>query len=245
MKRIYNLKKQSPDHRDFWVSSLLNPHEQVSLPSKVDLRAKCPAVFDQGQLGSCTANAGIAAFMMLNNTPVVYSRLFQYYQERKIEHDINRDGGAQMRDIGKVLSVYGACLENYFPYDITKFTVAPTTEAISNAATHKVIAYHSIADQAGIKNVLALIGQPVLSGITVYSSFESASVAKTGIVPMPKSSESVLGGHAICIVGYDDTKKQFICRNSWGPGWGDKGYFYLPYDYFTKGDASDFWVLQK
>jgi len=243
-KRIYNLKKQTPDHRDFQAKKLLNVHASVVLPPAVDIRSKCPAVYDQGTLGSCSANAGIAARVMLDNLSADLSRLFQYYMERKIEHDVNTDGGAQMRDIGKALLNYGATPEVYFPYVIANFKKAPTHDAITHALTYKIKSYHAVADVTGIKQILALMQQPVLSGIDVYASFESDKVAKTGLVPVPKPNEKNLGGHAILIVGYNDAKKWFICRNSWGETWGDKGYFYLPYDFFTKGFASDFWVLQ-
>lgn len=242
MKRIYNLKKQKKDKRDFKLN--LNVHPKVSLPSQIDLRPSCPPVFDQGQLGSCTANAGIAAYLMLSKSTLSLSRLFQYYMERKIEGDIKQDGGAQMRDIGKVLQMFGTCLEKYFPYNISKFSNPPSIKATQDALTRKINAYHSVTGTDGIKQVLALMQQPVLSGITVYESFEGAGPAKTGIIPMPKKGEKILGGHAILIVGYDDTKNWFICRNSWGASWGDKGYFYLPYQFFINKLASDFWVLQ-
>ena len=114
----------------------------------------------------------------------------------------------------------------------------------TNASTRKISSYHSIPDLNGIKQVLALQQMPVLIAIDVYESFESDTVAKTGIIPLPKKKEQLLGGHAIAIVGYSDLKKWVIFRNSWGL-WGDKGYGYIPYTYFTKGYASDFWLLIK
>lgn len=242
MKRTYNLKKQITDSRDLTVN--LNPHSSVALPPVIDLRKNCPPVFDQGQLGSCTANAGMGALAMLKKDFTTKSRLFQYYMERKIDGTVKTDAGAQMRDIGKVLAGNGACDESFFPYVEKTFNKNPSIAATQNALTDKIKSYHAVPDVNGIKQVLVLMQQPVLSGITVYESFESDAVAKNGIVPMPKKSENILGGHAILIVGYDDTKKWFICRNSWGSAWGDKGYFYLPYTFFTKGYASDFWVLQ-
>ena len=244
MKRIYNLKKQAPDERDFHVKMLLNVHEKVKLPGNIDIRKQCPPVYDQGNLGSCTANAGVGARIMLNKLTVNLSRLFQYYEERVIENDIKKDGGAQMRDIGKAMVLYGICEESYFPYDITKFAKAPSAAAKTNALKYKIKSYYSVATTDEIKQVVALKQQPVMIGISVYTSFESDTVAKTGIVTLPKKSEQLLGGHAVLVVGYDDKKKWFICRNSWGTTWGDKGYFYLPYTYFSKGFAYDFWVLQ-
>jgi len=87
---------------------------------------------------------------------------------------------------------------------------------------------------------------PVVFGISVYESFESEKVAKTGIVPLPENTERMLGGHAIVLVGYDNEKKLFIFRNSWGEQWGDKGYGYLPFEYVCDANlASDFWVVNK
>ncbi len=241
---IFNLKRQKPDARDFKLSLVLAPHEAVKLPISVDLRHSCPPIFDQGQLGSCTANAGCAAFAMLKKTNTVYSRLYQYFQERKIEGQINNDSGANMRDIGKALSIYGVCEESLDPYIISNFKKAPSIKANSNAKKNKVSGYYAVLGVDGIKNVLALKSQPVLIGFDVYESFESNSVATTGIMPMPKSKEQLLGGHAVLAVGYDDNKKWLIMRNSWGTNWGDKGYFYMPYDYVNIKKAYDFWALQ-
>jgi len=244
VKRKYGLIKQTKDPRDYKLKQLLSVHGAVVLPTSVDLRKSCPAIYDQGELGSCTANAGVAARVMLDKIKVQLSRLFLYYQERVIEGDVSQDGGAQMRDIGKALSTYGVCPETDEPYNAAKFTVKPSATAVKDALAYKIKSYYSVPDTNGIKQVLALKAQPVLSGILVYESFESATVAKTGIIPMPAKKEKLLGGHAICIVGYDDSKSWFICRNSWGASWGDKGYFYLPYTYFNGKLASDFWVLQ-
>ena len=243
-KHIYKLKKQETDERDYKLTSILDVYSAVKLPKSVDLRSKCPPIYDQFTIGSCTANAGVAARVMLNNLTTQLSRLDLYYDERVIENDVNQDGGAQMRDIGNALVKYGVCEESYFPYDITKFTNAPSVQANANALKYKIKSYYSVLTIADIKNVLALKQQPVLVGIDVYESFESDVVAKTGIVPLPKKTEKLLGGHAVLSVGFDDKKKYFIMRNSWGSDWGDKGYFYLPYTYFTKKFAYDFWVLQ-
>lgn len=243
MIRIYNLKRQKDDGRDKSLSDILDVHEAVKLPVSIDLRPKNPPIFDQGNLGSCSANAGIRARMMLTNESQLLSRLYQYYQERVIENCVGTDSGAQMRDIGKALFNCGVCLESDFPYDITKFTKKPTPLNDTNALKYKIGSYNSVSDVNGIKQVLALKQQPVMIGMDVYPSFESADVAKTGIVPLPKKSEKILGGHAVTIVGYDDTRKWFVVANSWGTNWGDKGYFYLPYTYFTKGFAYDFWIL--
>ena len=78
MNRKYPLKRQPADDRDALYAA---PGAAVALPEKVDLRDKCPPVFDQGSLGSCTANAGVAAYMMLAGAQEEHSRLYQYYMK--------------------------------------------------------------------------------------------------------------------------------------------------------------------
>jgi C1A family cysteine protease len=88
-------------------------------------------------------------------------------------------------------------------------------------------------------------GYPFVFGFTVYSSFEGQEVAKTGVVSMPTPDEQVVGGHAVLAVGYDDASQAFIVRNSWGAGWGQEGYFTMPYAYLTtRALSSDFWTIR-
>ena len=200
MNRKYLLKRDVKDERDY----TLKLEKSILLPSKVDIRSSCPPVFDQGELGSCTANAGVAAFMMLKNTKTMMSRLFLYFKERFLENSISEDAGAQMRSIGKSLSKFGVCEEIYWPYDIQKFNVDPTKEADENAEKKKVIAYQKLSTLEQMKQYIYQNKLPVLMGIDIYSGFESDTVAKSGVVPMPNTKSEKLGGHAVAIVGYDD-----------------------------------------
>ena len=237
-----------PDHRDLQFSEKFTA--QAALPASVDLSPKMPPVYDQGQLGSCTANSIGAAFeydLMQQKLPsFTPSRLFIYYNERSVEGTIKSDSGAMIRDGIKVVNKLGACKETTWTYDITKFAKKPPTAAFKEAMSHLGIKYYSVKQtEFDLKTALAS-GFPVVFGFTVYESFESATVAKTGIVNIPAKTEKSLGGHAVLIVGYDDAKKQFKVRNSWGPSWGLKGYFLMPYDYVVNPNlASDFWVLQQ
>jgi C1A family cysteine protease len=237
-----------PDHRDFMYAA---PVERMAvLPASVDLRPQCPKeVYDQGQLGSCTANAiaGALEFEQIKQglrtfTP---SRLFIYYNERAVEHTIGTDSGAQIRDGIKTVGSIGACPEKDWPYDIAKFTEKPPTPAYTDAPLGKALQYQRVPQVLNqLKGCLAS-GYPFVFGFTVYESFESDHVAKTGVAPMPATNEKVLGGHAVLATGYDDGSQRFLVRNSWGPGWGMVGYFTLPYAYLTDANlADDFWTVR-
>jgi C1A family cysteine protease len=238
-----------PDMRDFTFSV---PTTRTVLPPVVSLRAKFPPLLDQGQLGSCTANAIASAYEYVGDrkgdtaTP---SRLFIYYYERYLEGSVNEDSGAMIRDGMKVVASYGAPPETLWPYDIDRFTEQPPEAAVRAGQDHQAIQYMRVSQsQQQLMTALAQ-GFPVVYGFTVYDSFESQAVTDSGIVPMPTSGENVLGGHAVCLVGYKTDSHgtvTFEVRNSWGNGWGDHGYFWMPSAYVVNRSlASDFWTIRK
>jgi C1A family cysteine protease len=235
-----------PDARDFMFSA---PEAVLrSMPASVDLRSQCPPVYDQGQLGSCTANAigGAFEFMQLKEglEDFMPSRLFIYYNERKIEGTVGEDSGAMIRDGIKSVNKIGVCLEDMWPYDIARFTEEPPAEAYTGAKAHQVTVYRRVLQRLQQMQGCLASGTPFVVGFSVYESFESEEVAKTGVVPMPARSEKLLGGHAVLAVGYDDVSQRFLVRNSWGPEWGMGGYFTMPYAYLTNPSlASDFWAV--
>jgi len=236
-----------PDNRDHLYAA---PVEVVgALPAKVDLRPRCPRVYNQGQLGSCTANAIAAAleFDRLKQklddfTP---SRLFIYYNERVMEHTVDSDSGAMIRDGIKSVAKQGDCPESEWPYDLVKFRTKPPKACYTDALKYRAVLYQRVTQTLSqLKGCLAS-GYPFVFGFTVYDSFESAQVAKTGHASLPVAHDKVVGGHAVLAVGYDDTKQWFIIRNSWGDKWGIKGYFTLPYSYVTEDNlADDFWTVR-
>jgi C1A family cysteine protease len=238
----------NPDARDILyaapVMSLIN-----GLPPAVDLRPQCPPVYDQGQLGSCTGN-GIAAAIefdqMKQKQPVFApSRLFIYYNERVMEGTVNSDAGAQIRDGIKSVATLGAAPETDWPYDISKFTKRPPAKAYADAKKDLVSSYSRVAQVLNQMQGCLAEGYPFVLGITVYESFESDAVAKSGVVPMPAQDEKVIGGHCIVAVGYNSNKRVFILRNSWGTGWGMKGYFTMPFEYLLDSRlASDLWTIR-
>lgn len=222
----------------------------TALPPSVDLRSKCPPILNQGDLGSCTANAiGNAHYFeqLRQGSPSAapVSRLFIYYNERSLEGTIDSDAGAAISDGIKSIVQVGVCPETSWKYDIGKFTVQPPQVAYSEAMLHQALKYQRVAQNITTMKTVLASGHPFVIGFTVYESFESAVVAKTGLMPMPNLlRERELGGHAVLVVGYDDQTSRLIVMNSWGPGWGAAGYFYMPYNFILNPQmAQDFWVL--
>lgn len=239
---ILNVQKQLPDLRDLKISDILPfiDEEVTPLPPTVDLRPKCPPIWNQGSIGSCSSQAGVAVRMMLSDIKTPLSRLYQYYQERYLEGNVNVDSGATMRSIGKAMQKYGVSEEKYFPYVESTFANEPSDIANVNAETYKISNYYAINTLDEIRQVLQVEQKPVLAAIDVYESF--SDTPSNGM--MPKNSGKLLGGHALAVVGYSDEGRYLIFRNSYGTGFGDKGYFYMPYDYFNMGYARDFWYLK-
>jgi C1A family cysteine protease len=236
-----------PDHRDLFYSAIAP--KMATLPTSVDVRAKCSPVENQGQLGSCTANALVGAleFLELKDGAqfVDLSRLFVYYNERVIEGTTGQDSGAFIRDGIKSLAKLGACPEPEWPYRIRDFTKKPSAKCYSDAKKHQITSYHRISTLEEMRTCLA-DGYPFVFGFTVYEAFESAAVARSGVLNLPGKKEKVVGGHAVMGVGYDDSQKRFIVRNSWDTDWGQKGYFTMPYDYLDPAGnlADDFWTIR-
>ncbi len=243
----YGWVPQLPDLRD---ARLALP-KVTDLPDAVDLSKDkaMPPVYEQGGLGSCTAHAIAAAVDFTNYKQskrfITPSRLWIYYQERVLEDTVRQDAGAQLRDGMKAVSKLGVCPETDWPYDIAAFARKPPKKSYTSALEDRVLRYEAAPqDLFGLKSVLAS-GIPVVFGFSVYESFELNAVAKTGVLAMPSPKESMIGGHAVLMVGYNDKVDRFLVRNSWGSGWGKGGYFEMPYQYPTNPSlASDFWAVQ-
>lgn len=222
-----------------------------SLPGMVDLRPKMPAVYDQGELGACTAHAiaGLSEYLMIKSgkKPYVPSRLFIYYNERVLEETVLEDSGASIADSMRVVTTNGCPNEAIWWYNVVKYAIKPNQKVYINGLTHLVSDYYQVnQDLNSLRSILAL-GYPIAIGFTVYESFEYDVVTLTGVMPMPKPDEEVLGGHAVLVVGYDDEKRMFIVRNSWSKDWGGpmEGYFLMPYDFLLDPYyASDFWFAK-
>jgi C1A family cysteine protease len=268
----YGWKPDLPDFRDFYyrdyhsndalkaVVAPLNPiapapiHQVVQntailgpdgLPLTVSLRSKMPPVFNQGQLGSCTANAAAAMWAFVHGGGP-YSRLQLYYYERLIDGTVDHDSGAYLRDAIQVLAQTGVGLEQDWPYDVSQFAVQPPAIEMNEAAKDKASVYSRLATRQDFRECLSQ-GFPFIIGISVYSSFETDAVAQTGIVPMPLPTDSMIGGHAVCVIGYGQINGEdhYEVRNSWGD-WGDRGYCWIPAAYLENSNlATDSWTIRR
>ena len=242
----YNLKVervQQSQYVPMRVTVKVAPPYTILGPNKKDLRPQMPPAYDQGDLASCTANALVAA-LQYRVPAFMGSRLFLYYNERAIEGTVYEDGGATMVSGITCMKRYGVCSEKSWPYNSAKVTVAPPRSCYIEALSNRVLTAYNIPNTAVVMKAALNAGYPFVVGIQVFSAFESNAVAATGIVPMPPRNAVPLGGHAVLVCGYDEAKKWWIVRNSWGPSWGDKGYFYLPYAYLLDPRlTSDLWYI--
>lgn len=234
------------------------PPKASAAPPSMSLISALPPIRDQGDLGSCTAFSSEApiwvAMKNAGKTPFVPSPLFTYYNERLMNNQVGSDAGAAIPDIFRASNEYGVCPESAWPYDVSKYTEAPPTAAYEAAKDLRAHIYAPLPQI--LDNLIGCIHRnlcPIDFGIVVYESFMTDAVAKTGIIPMPKSSEIAQGGHAIDLVGFNQTSQaingipplHFILRNSWDTTWGAQGYGFLPFDYILSNElSSDFWMLR-
>lgn len=254
--RRYGYVRDYKDVRDSLFKSIRK--SSVVIPDKVDLLKQQSPVLDQGNLGSCVAQALVSAlgFLLLQKATAEHvlrqvkgehyyelSPLFTYYCARKLDGSVKMDNGTQIRSGILSLANTGACREDLWPYIISKFARKPTKKCFTEAKAHKITSYYRLN---GIDEMMECLaeGFPFVAGITVYDSFESGETSKTGIVQMPTINEKMLGGHALLFTGYDKNTRMFNFKNSWD-GWGlnKAGYGLAPFEYM-KDLASDAWVVK-
>ncbi len=252
-----------------WVRDLPDPRDAMysaptgilqELPEKIDLTLGFPA-YQQGRIGSCTANALAAALefdrLKANENPeFTPSRLFIYFNERKIEGHIATDSGAQLRDGIKTLKTLGVCREDEWPYDDTpptyeggpfpvgaKPAVEPPKACYKDAVTHVITSYHRLTQTLSQLQGCLASGFPFVFGFTVFDGWYN-SRPLPAVIPLPSKNDTPIGGHAVMCIGYDNSTSLFKIRNSWGVEVGDNGDFYIPYAYLASGNLSnDFWVI--
>ena len=238
-----------PDFRDRPYAALASLEHGAPLPASVDLRSTLPAGrYDQGQLGSCTAQ-GLAlqvrqcrAKQGLPDVPG--SRLFLYYEERAREGTVGKDVGADPRDGCKVLAQRGIPHESAWDYEPLNYATQPPAAAYADALSFQALEYHAVdlTNLREIKSCLAA-GYVLGFGASIYESFER--IGKDGMVPMPRCDQSPLGGHYTVIAGYREDGR-LIGVNSWGNGWGQDGCCFWPAEYVTNRNlAWSGWTIRR
>jgi len=245
-QKRYGWHPSLPDQRDLRLSLGAEP----APPPAVNLRHLNGPVRNQGNLGSCTGfgatNAYRATSAANGKYPNPMSALFAYYNARWYEGTTGYDSGATVRDVVKGIAKFGVPLESSYPYQVSKFARKPSDAVYAAAERHQALRYYSVAqNELAIRRALAT-GYPIIIGFSVYESFESDVVERTGLVPMPEPGEAVLGGHCVLLDGYDMADMHpWDCLNQWGKDWGAGGYFKFPREYLTNPQlAGDFWTLR-
>jgi len=235
MIQYHNLgcRKDPEDFRDIPMGLVLPP---IPLPKKIDYTKTMTPVRNQGDEGTCVAFASVVGVKEYQDTKE-YKKLlelsprFVYNLCKKLDGSPDEEG-TYPRVAMKVLMQYGVCREFFWPY-IPHQTDKPEKNASEDAKRYRIKAYARLVSLLEMKRSLVVNG-PFIAGVEVYESWFSPKAGKTGMIPMPKKGEELQGGHAVCIAGYDESKKLFKFKNSWGSAWADKGYGYLPFAYIEK-----------
>lgn len=243
----YGWRRDNPDPRDcIWAA----PRPVIrTLPERQDNRDLMPPVFQQLQTNSCTGQsvAGqIAGLQKLRGTgPVVIpSALFIYWNTRDIEDTELVDSGATLRNTFKAVSRWGYASEECWPFDEKKVLTQPSKPCYEEARPRRITTYARVAQRLDQLQAYLAARGTISFGMAVYPYFESEEMATSGILRMPAGNDAPLGGHAVLLVGYDNARKMFLVRNSWGKEWGLDGYFWMPYSYVLDPNlAADFWTF--
>jgi C1A family cysteine protease len=244
-RHLYGWRPDRPDHRDLIMQV---PAGRVKLALQVDLASKMSRIEDQGDLGSCVANSSTTCveylYKQASKKQPELSRLFLYYYARFLDGTPpEEDGGTYIRTAMKALASYGVCTEDLWPYDVSRYSVKPTPPCLVDGQNRQILRYYRTPTLVHIKLCLSE-GFPVVFGFSVPESMFSDETAFSGIVQYPGKNESIVGGHSVLAVGYDEKKQLLKFQNSWGNMWAKFGYGFLPYRYVTDGLASDFWTVR-
>lgn len=244
-ERSFGWLKQPEDPHDYQLYQYRPDMLAVSLPASVDLRtSNQPPIQNQGSLGSCVAWACVRAYRYAQRKTGLPdfdgSELFTYYNARVAGgFPTNEDTGSYLRDGVKVLAYNGNAEESSWPYAVSLFATKPNLNAYTSALSHQVTRYLSVPNmEPSVKQVLAS-GYPVVFGIPIYQNFPMGN----GVAVIPEPQGQVIGGHAMTVVGYDDSRRAYLLANSWGDSWGTNGYAWMGYNYFTS-QATDLWMIE-
>lgn len=253
-RRGLGYRRDKPDPRDYKMR--VSREEIATLPPAVILNDKTP-VEDQGSLGSCVGNAGDNVFklrdFLVTNDYFNGSRLALYYWDREMDGSVNEDAGSYLRTMAAVLAKKGVPPETLWPYIESRFATKPSANVDAEAIKCTCTKYYRVDGNTPtetLNNIKAAISTsyPVMFGFDVYNNF--FNISPDGNMPM--GAGGLAGGHAVCVTGYDDThanidgsRGALYIKNSWGTGWGAKGYFWMPYNYVIKAsdNVGDAWEV--
>ncbi|MBZ5559848.1 MAG: C1 family peptidase [Acidobacteriia bacterium] len=249
MKRHHGTSRDRPSPLDWKY----RPRTSVArrLPDVVDLRRHCPPVYDQLHLNSCSANALACALRFdeleegRRSLPEP-SRLFIYFNERLVAGVVDQDASVSLRDGYRTIAKFGSCPEPMWPYQVRRFRRQPTPRCYRAGRRHEAVEYYRIRRALSHLRTCLAEEYPFVFGLAVHKSMLSRQVKRTGLIPVPRRGDHMVGGHAVLAVGYDHPRRVFIIRNSWGHDWGHDGYACLPYEFMRSSALSwDFWTMRR
>jgi hypothetical protein len=213
-----------------------------------------PPIGYQGRQSSCVGWAvayycrsyqeGVENGRAPTQSAQIFSPAFIYNQ--RPTSDVSRDAGMTLLAGLNIAVDQGVASLQAMPYDPYDCVSQPSEEALAEAAQYRARSYASLfigsgqADLQIIKQYLAG-GVPVLMGVPIYADFYSATPAHP-VIDLPGPDARIRGGHAVTLVGYDDSAGLFKFANSWGSWWGAGGYAFLTYE-FVQHKAWEAWVL--
>jgi C1A family cysteine protease len=237
-------RRDAPDERD--VAYAPREHLLASQPASVDLRRYCSPAYDQQKVRSCSAHALASHLRFIGNkdgSPIEPpSRLFIYYNERKVEGTQDSDSGSTLRTGIKVVAKQGTCAETLWPYDPVNVCVAPPPRCY-DAANVRALSYARIEQRLDHLKACLADGFPFIFGMVVHESLIDAG--KTGTMLMPAPDDAKRGDHAVMAAGYDDATQTLLVLNSVGANWGINGFFRMPYAYAADPKLTyDFWTIR-
>jgi hypothetical protein len=228
----------------------------TALPDQIWLDPTAlPLVRDQGDQGACTGFGVTGALMWSlaakQGRTVQLSPAFAYLQGRLIEGAPTQDTGCEIRSTVKGVAKNGCSLEQYMPYDPKKLPVRAGKRAAASALAHQIkVGYYRCADRSVDDLLQALAANlPVVGGYSWYGSLDGADFEASGVMPIPKKGERLIGGHCSWLCGADVPARMLFWQNSFGPKYaahpktGARGYVLMPFEWVERGLADDFWAI--
>lgn len=212
-------------------------------------------VYDQKRFHSSTANA-IASVIEYNfnicpeheRKVKRVSRMHIFNLGRQIQdgnESLQKNTGTSIRETLKQVNKYGIVDTSSFPYSVGYSTYVIKSNNIKGYYRGRFKYRKVHKDLSSFKTCLSVLKQPIIFGFSVYDSFhDKLKWDNDGVMPIPKSTEKLIGLQTAVAVGYSHKRKAFLIRNSWGREWKNDGYFFMPFDYFTSKNCSSFWTVE-